>query len=109
MGKTLTFEYKGKTYTLEYTRRTIAMMEQNGFVPAEMTDKPMSTILPLFEGAFLAHHRKTKKGVIDEIYDHMTNKEELLSKLSEMYTEPLEALMADPEDDEGNVNWTANW
>lgn len=109
MAKTLTLEYKGKTYTLEYTRRTIATMEQQGFVPGDIGDKPMSTIIPLFEGAFLAHHRRVKKGVIDDIYNNIVDKEGLLEKLGEMYAEPLEALMADPEESEGNVTWTASW
>jgi hypothetical protein len=29
--------------------------------------------------------------------------------LAEMYNEPLEALMEEPEENEGNVEWGASW
>ena len=32
-----------------------------------------------------------------------------LDKLAEMYNEPIMALVEEPEEDEGNVNWTATW
>lgn len=69
----------------------------------------MSTLPALFEGAFLAHHRFEKKEVINEIFSHMTNKEELIGKLAEMYNEPIMALVEEPEESEGNVSWTASW
>ena len=109
MAKQLTFTYDGKDYTLEFTRRTVAEMEKKGFVAAEVENKPMSTLPALFEGAFLAHHRFEKKEVINEIFSHMTNKEELIGKLAEMYNEPIMALVEEPEEDKGNLNWTATW
>jgi hypothetical protein len=39
----------------------------------------------------------------------MTNKQDLLSKLAEMYNEPIQALMEEPEDAVGNVNWEASF
>ena len=84
-------------------------MERKGFIAANVEKKPMSTLPTLFEGAFLAHHRFEKKEVIDEIFSHMTNKDELIGKLAEMYNEPIMALIDEPEENEGNVSWTANW
>mgnify|MGYP002515645119 CR=1 FL=1 len=109
MSKQLTFTYDGKEYCLEFTRRSVEMMERNGFVASDVRDKPMTTLPALFAGAFLAHHRFLKQTVIDEIYDHMGNKQELIGKLAEMYNEPINALVSDPEDDAGNVSWTASW
>lgn len=110
MNKQLNFEYKGTAYCLEYTRKTVAQMEKSGFLINELTEKPVSTLPALFAGAFLANHRFVRQGIIDEIYAAMTNKQELLGKLAEMYNEPVATLMADPEDGaEGNVSWTANW
>ena len=109
MAKQLNFTYKDKEYTLEFTRRTVSEMEKKGFVAAEVETKPMSTLPALFEGAFLAHHRFEKKEVIDEIFSHMTNKEDLIGKLAEMYNEPIMALVEEPEDNEGNVEWTASF
>lgn len=69
----------------------------------------MSTLPELFAGAFLAHHRFLKREVIDEIYSKMTNKEALIGKLAEMYNEPILTLMEEPEENEGNVSWTASF
>ena len=109
MAKQLKFTFEDKDYVLEYTRRTVMEMEKKGFVAADVETKPMSTLPALFEGAFLAHHRFEKKEVIDRIYSHMTNKEDLIGKLAEMYSEPIMTLVEEPEEKEGNVSWTANW
>jgi hypothetical protein len=109
MAKQITFEFEGKNYTLEFTRKSIEIMERQGFVIGDIVDKPMLTLPALFAGAFLAHHRSIKRKEIDGIYEKMTNKEELLQKLAEMYNEPLEALMEEPEENEGNVEWGASW
>lgn len=109
MAKQLRFTYNEKEYTLEFTRRTVTQMEKNGFIAAEVQTKPMSTLPALFEGAFLAHHRYEKKEVIDDIFAKMTNKEVLIEKLAEMYSEPIVTLVEEPEKSEGNVDWTASW
>lgn len=109
MAKQLKFTFEDKEYVLEFTRRTVAEMEKKGFVAAEVEQKPMSTLPALFGGAFLAHHRFVKKDVIDSIFAHMTNKEDLIGKLAEMYNEPIMALVEEPEENEGNVSWTASW
>ena len=109
MAKQIRFEHDGKEYTLEFTRKSIETMERQGFVASDMVDKPMTTLPALFAGAFLAHHRYIKKELVDEIYSKMTNKQDLLSKLAEMYNEPIQALMDEPEDAVGNVNWEASF
>lgn len=109
MAKQLKFTYENKDYTLEFTRRTVTEMEKKGFIAADVETKPMSTLPMLFEGAFLAHHRFEKKSVIDNIFAKLTNKEELIGKLAEMYNEPIMALVEEPEEPEGNLNWTASF
>ena len=109
MAKQLIFTFEGKEYTLEYTRRTVAEMEKKGFIASDITDKPMTTLPALFAGAFLAHHRFVKEDVINNIYTKLTKKEDLIGKLAEMYNEPIMALVEEPEEDKGNVNWTATW
>lgn len=109
MAKQLIFSFEDKEYTLEFTRRTVAEMEKKGFVASDITDKPMTTLPALFAGAFLAHHRFVKEDVIDNIYSKLTKKEDLIGKLAEMYNEPIMALVQEPEEDKGNVNWTATW
>lgn len=110
MAKQIRFEYKGQEYILEFTRKSIEIMERQGFVASDIVDKPMTTLPALFAGAFLAHHRNVKKELIDEIFSKMTNKEELIRKLAEMYNEPIMALMDEPDpNDEGNVKWEASF
>lgn len=109
MAKQLKFTYEEKEYTLEFTRRTVMEMEARGFVANDVENKPMTVLPMMFEGAFLAHHRYEKKDVIDEIYKRMTNKEDLIGKLAEMYNEPILALVEEPEGNEGNVEWAINW
>ena len=109
MAKQLTINdpTTGVTYTLEYTRKSVEMMEKSGFVAEEVERKPMTMLPALFAGAFLAHHRFVKRDVIDNIYARLTHKDELISALVEMYNEPLLSLLDEPEqqeDNEGNLS-----
>ena len=109
MNKQLRFTYQNKEYCLEYTRSTVETMEKKGFVAADIERKPVTVLPALFAGAFLANHRYVKQDVIDEIYSKMTNKQELIGKLAEMYNEPIMALIDEPAESEGNLDWTASW
>ena len=109
MNKQLRFTYQDKEYVLEYTRKSVAEMERKGFVASDIDSKPVTVLPALFAGAFLANHRYVKQEVIDEIYSKLTNKAELISKLAEMYNEPIKALVDEPEESAGNVDWAANW
>ena len=111
MAKTLSFEYKDKEYTLEFTRESIKQMEREGFVAGDIINKPMSTLPKLFSGAFKAHHRfDTKQKLIDEMFELFKNKQALVEKLAEMYAEPMETLMDDDAIDAGNaIAWEANF
>ena len=109
MSKQLNFNYNGVEYTLEFTRRTVEQMEREGFVADDLQTKPMLMLPTLFAGAFKAHHRFVKREVIDEIYSKMTHKDALIGKLAEMYSEPIKALLEEPDASEGNVDWTQSW
>ena len=101
----------GVTYTLEYTRKSVEMMEKQGFIADDVEKKPMTMLPALFAGAFLAHHRFVKREIIDSIYKKLTNKDKLIEKLVEMYNEPIMTLLTEPEQEgnEGNLSWTADW
>lgn len=101
----------GVTYTLEYTRKSVEMMEKQGFIADDVEKKPMTMLPALFAGAFLAHHRFVKREVIDNIYKKLTNKDKLIEKLVEMYNDPIMTLLTEPEQEgnEGNLSWTADW
>lgn len=106
MGKTINITTKdGTKYKLEFTRKTVREMENDGFSLDELANKPMSTLPKLFEGAFLANHRYIKRDVVNDIFKGTGNREQLFTTLVEMYKEPINALMEEPEDDEKNVGW----
>lgn len=108
MNKALEFDYKGKHYTLTYTRRSIMEMEQRGFNPQKVQDAPMSMLPMLFSGAFLTNHRGTPQSTIDDIYESLPEKEKLITKLSKMYVDPVLALMDEPKKEKA-VEWRANF
>lgn len=109
MAKTITITYDGKEYVLEFTRKTVAAMEERGFSTREISEKPMSRLPMLFAGAFMAHHPFVKQSTVDAILGKLKNKDELWGKLGEMYSEPIETLMDEPEEDEGNLTWGASF
>lgn len=108
--KTIRLEYNGKVYDLCYTKRTIMQMESQGFVLTDLDKKPETMFGLLFRGAFYAKCKTVPAEIIDEIYAHIPRKEEFIGKLAEMYSEHIEALMAEPDEgDEGNAKWGASW
>ena len=107
MAKQIRLTYEGKDYTLEFTRRTVKQMERNGFVLDEMGNKPNILLPMLFAGAFQANHRNVKAEIPEAIFEKIADKEKLISTLVDMYVEPMNTLMEEPEDDKGKVEWTA--
>lgn len=110
MAKKISFEYKGKEYTLEYTRESVKQMQREGFAATDLVNKPMIVLPQLFAGAFKAHHRfDVKQKDIEEIFAQFKNKQALVEKLAEMYHEPMETLMDDPEDEGNAIAWEATF
>lgn len=104
MATQINFTYEGKSYCLEFTRKSVSQMERSGFRASEVLEMPMSMLPDFFAGAFIANHKYVKRDVIDAIFDKMKDKNALLETLTKMYNEPLVALMADGE--EGNeIQW----
>lgn len=107
MAKKIAIPYNGKTYTLEYTRRTASIVEKQGFQITELTDKPATMIPLLFHGAFLANHTNVKGETKEKIFDSMKRRSKLVEALAEMYADAYNTLFDDGEDegDEGNPGW----
>lgn len=108
MSTKITVEYRDNEYVLEYSRTAIKQMEQNGFVLDQISEKPMTMIPLLVQGAFIKNHRGTKRDLIDEIYDHITNKigdneNGFINALIEMYAETINTLTDNTSVEEGNM------
>ena len=101
----LKVEYKGKNYDLGFTRNSVVMMERNGFDVGKISHMPMTMIPMLWQGAFVAYNKGVKRSLMDEIYDHLPNRQELLGALTELYAETLNTLTDDPEESQGNAKW----
>lgn len=110
MNTTIDFNYKGKTYSLEFTRKSIKTMEDRGFtLDDNMLNKPVTLLSELFRGAFLVNHKFVKPTLIDEILETMKNKGKLRNKLIDMYTDTLQALYNDEEESESDEETFTDW
>jgi hypothetical protein len=105
MAKKINFTFQGKEYILEYNRKAIEIMERQGFMLEEVAAKPMTMLPALFRGAFLKNHPGIKRELVDDIYSKLQDKQKLIETLTEMYAEPIQALLEDPTGDLGNVEW----
>lgn len=105
MAKQIKIKFEGTEYVLEYNRRTVRELESEGFNPNLVGDKPMTMIPMLVAGAFKMHHRYTKPDVIDDLYQAITDKGGFVQALVELYNEPLNSLIDDPGEGQGNASW----
>lgn len=94
----------GNPFVLHFTAKTVETMEKSGFNIYEIDTKPQTMTKMLWNGAFLAEHKNCTQEIKDKIYASLKNKEGLLTKLVELYNEPLDELIA-----EGNAEWEANF
>lgn len=98
------FDFEDEHYTLEFSRRTVAALENNGFVMDKAMEKPMNMLPMLFRGAFGMHHPRIKEEVVNTIFKSLENKDELFATLIEMYQEPLNAMFEENTDGK-KVTW----
>lgn len=109
MAKSITFEYEGENYILEFNRRSAEKLEKMGLSLSEVESKPM-TMLPLFfYGAFLMHHPMVSREKTDKILAEIHDTTGLIGKLGEMYNETVTTLFSEDAGGEKNVRWTASW
>lgn len=93
----------GNEYRLEFNRKTVSAMEDNGFTLD--LDKPYTMVDRLFYGAFQMNHRRIDREFVRKIWDQQRHKEDLLTALVKLYQEPVETLMAEPEGEDENPTW----
>lgn len=108
MAMQIEITYNKKTYVLEYSRNAVKQMEQQGFVLDQISDKPMTMVPLLVYGAFAKHNKGIKRNLMDEIYEHISDKigdgdNGFIQTLLEMYAETVNVLTDDKSVDEGNA------
>ena len=107
MSTKINIEYNGNDYTLEFTRNAVKQMEQQGFVLDKIAEQPMTMVPMLVYGAFAKNHKGIKRSLVDEIYEHISDKigdgdNGFIHALLEMYAETVNALTDNESVDEGN-------
>lgn len=100
----IVFEHKGTQYTLEFSRDSVKQMERSGFNISDAAEKPITSLDILFKGAFICHHPRTSQTVIEEIWASLEDKEGLFDALAELYNEPMEAMLKEP-DEAKKISW----
>lgn len=108
MGKSITFEYEEKKYTLEFNRKSVERLERSGFVLDEISSKPLVMIPMLFYGALYMHHKGITQEFASKILDDTKDVKGLVGVLVDMYSEPVMSLIGDEADEAKNVSWAAN-
>lgn len=108
MSTKITITYNKNEYVLEYSRNAVKQMEQQGFVLDQIGDKPMTMVPLLVYGAFMKHNKGIKRTLVDEIYEHITDKvgdgeNGFIQALLEMYSETVNTLTDNNTVDEGNA------
>ena len=101
----ITIKHEKNTYELEFNRKTVRMMEGQGFNIDALTEQPVTMIPMLFYGAFSKNHTGIKRSLVDEIFDSLSDKAGLVQALVEMYAETVSSLMEGNPNDEGNAVW----
>lgn len=104
MNTKINLTYNGVTYTLEYNRMTVKMIESEGFDLEKFSSQLMTMVGLAFKGAFYKNHRKISQNLIDEIYAQCDDKEKLMEQITTMITECYQSLTEEPKE-KGNVKW----
>lgn len=96
---------EGKEYMLAYDRKSCARISRKGFKIDDIKDAPAVAFPLLISGAFMKFHPELSQDEIEKIWAQVSNKQDLLRELVEMYAEPLNSLFAEPENGEKNSTW----
>lgn len=96
------------TYELTFTRDSVEATERAGFQIGQYTQ--MINLLfnsrALFYGAFIARNKGIKRKVVDEMFQHIEDKEDLMGVLLEMFMDASKSLLATDTEDKTAKNAT---
>ena len=96
------------TYELTFTRESAEATERNGFQIYEFSNgiNPIKNTSTLFYGAFIARNKGIKRKVVDEMFQHIEDKEDLMGVLLEMFVDASKSLLATDTEDKTAKNAT---
>lgn len=96
------------TYELTFTRDSVEMTERNGFQIGEYTQMKnlLTNSKALFYGAFIARNRGINRKVVNEMFQHIEEKEDLMGILLEMFMDASKSLLATDTEDKNAKNAT---
>ena len=96
------------TYELTFTRESAEATERNGFQIYEFSNgiNPVKNTKALFYGAFIARNKGIKRKVVDEMFQHIEEKEDLMGVLLEMFMDASKSLLATDTEDKTAKNAT---
>lgn len=103
--KELKFSYNGVNYTLAFTRESVKEMENQGFNFQEAGGKVINTCDKLFYGAFGVYHKGIKRRLVNEIWENLDNKNELIEQLTEMIEATVADFMSVEVDNPKKITW----
>lgn len=98
----LIIDFEGVEYTIEYNKRSVIALEQQGFDLSTLRTAPMSQSSVLFAAGFRMHHKGIKPDLVDRIFENLPDKEGLFAELINLYNAPYAAFM---DDSAGNATW----
>lgn len=89
------------TYELTFTRDSVEATERAGFQIGQYTQMTnlLSNSRALFYGAFIARNKGIKRKVVDEMFQHIEDKEDLMGVLLEMFVDASKSLLATDTED----------
>lgn len=111
-NREMEFEYNNVHYKLGFNKSTVRQLEQRGFDATKLQNLPATMIQLLWQGAFLKNHKRTPQSTIEDIWNHLENRNDVIIKLVELYSEPLAGIVEDLEDtgeDSKNFKIDTNW
>lgn len=105
--KTITINYEGKKYTLEYTREAIKQFESMGYSINDLGQKVYTIRIPLIYCGLKANHAAITMKKAEDIYNSLNRRDKFMEMLVDMIVDTYTVLTG--ENAEGNSDWEANW
>ena len=125
MANRIELNYNGETYTLEFSRRVILLMEDEGVlreidkdaVEVEKEDKngnkhkvkeqqhPIANMLKIVRYAFKKNHSDMSEEEIDGILDVIPDLVDFCKAVVEMFNDCVNSIANKKENPEGNLSW----